>query len=669
MSKPQEVVAETAVQEDFVDELPVGTKLLKGQYTISRYLNHGGFGITYQAKDSLDRDVVIKECFPGSFCRRSATIVGARSRAHQAEFRSIVKLFVQEARNLSKLVHPNIVGVHQVFEDNDTAYMAIDYVKGRDLLDMIEDPEVTFAPDAVVSITRKMLGAVGFVHENGILHRDISPDNILVNAAGEPILIDFGAAREEASRASRALTALRVVKDGYSPQEFYIAGSEQGPWSDLYALGASITHLVSGQPPANSQVRLAAIAEGKPDPYEALAGRFEGYPPGFLEAIDKVMNTIPKNRIQSAKEWLAMLDGSAAPLAEARPVSKGGVEPAAPNKEVPAPKAKVSAEAKKGGKGLMIGVAAVAVVAVIGVAVTMTGREPAAAATAPTAKSVAAPAGAPKKEEPAAAPKKVAAAPSPVAPAKAVAAPAEPKTAAASSAPAPTVTKEAAASAQPAAPAPETPAESSTAASAVAPAQGQISYALWDVKLPFDSNIRTVGSTRFAQVRSIGTDADPALTESWLKIGTMIFSVNGKTIADSADLGSQILTDMKTAKGGALQTKLRVKIPGASAYDNVELAVPAIRRIGLANTISLESRMADGAWETVTTGVDASGKSELRAGDILLRETTTGTVFDTADAAERLMDALVGRGIADARLEVLRGEQRLSVRMALVPAS
>lgn len=305
---PQPLAWEEPTEQEFVDELKPGTRLLNGQYTITRFLNSGGFGITYVARDSLDREVVIKECFPSAFCRRSNAIVTARSRAHQGDFISIVGLFVQEARNLARLVHPNIVGVHQVFEDNDTAYMAIDFIDGCDLLNLIEDEATAIEPSMIVAMTRKLLDAVAFVHQNGILHRDISPDNILIDKMGEPILIDFGAARQEASRASRALSALRVVKDGYSPQELYIAGSEQGPWSDLYALGASIYHAISGHPPANSQARLAAIVEGREDPHQPLAGRFGGYPDGFLEAIDMAMNTLPRKRIQTANDWLAMLD-------------------------------------------------------------------------------------------------------------------------------------------------------------------------------------------------------------------------------------------------------------------------------------------------------------------------------------------------------------------------
>jgi len=280
--------------EDFVDELKPGTKLMHGQYEIVSFLNAGGFGITYLAKDSLDRKIVIKECFPGAFCRRSRTIVQARSRAHQTELKSIVRLFIQEARSLAKMDHPNIVGVHQVFEDNDTAYMALDFVEGRDLLDTLEDPNHGLSPAQIKSILTDVLGAVGFIHDQEILHRDISPDNILIDSNMRPVLIDFGAAREQATKQSRVLSALRVVKDGYSPQEFYIAGSDQNPSSDLYALGASFYHLIANETPPNSQARLAAVASGEADPYVALVDKAKGYDRNFLSAID--MLTLSQNR-------------------------------------------------------------------------------------------------------------------------------------------------------------------------------------------------------------------------------------------------------------------------------------------------------------------------------------------------------------------------------------
>lgn len=290
------------------DELPPGHVLLHGQYRIERYLNSGGFGISYLARDSLDRRVVIKECFAGALCHRSATRVRARSRSHEGEFRAMVNLFLREARNLARLKHPNIVGVHQVFEDNDTAYMALDLVEGRDLLDIVKDEAIRLTPDMVQFILLKLLEAVGFMHGCDILHRDISPDNILLNAEGAPVLIDFGSAREEATKASRVLTGLLMVKDGYSPQEFYIAGSKQMPCSDLYALGATMYHLVTGRAPPDSQSRLAAIAAGAMDPCRPLTGRIGGYEPYFLAAIDKAMNVFPADRLQSAAEWLGQAD-------------------------------------------------------------------------------------------------------------------------------------------------------------------------------------------------------------------------------------------------------------------------------------------------------------------------------------------------------------------------
>jgi len=290
------------------ETLPNGTRLLNGQYVIERYLSSGGFGITYFARDSLDRRVVIKECFPEAFCSRKNRTVMARSHSHQGEFRSFVDMFVREARSIAKLKHPNIVGVHQVFRDNETAYMALDLIDGKDLFDVIEASDERPSYQEIKPILLKLLDAISTIHDQDMLHRDISPDNILIDAWDNPILIDFGAAREEASKKSRALSAVLVVKDGYSPQEFYIAGSQQTPCSDLYALAATFVHFISGEAPPNSQTRLAAIASKKPDPYQPLAGRIEGCPAAFLEAIDMAMNVFPQDRIQTAQDWILRID-------------------------------------------------------------------------------------------------------------------------------------------------------------------------------------------------------------------------------------------------------------------------------------------------------------------------------------------------------------------------
>ncbi|MCV3273118.1 serine/threonine protein kinase [Roseobacter sinensis] len=290
------------------EALAPGSQLLSGQYEIVRYLSSGGFGITYLAKDSLNRTVVIKECFPEAFCSRIKKTVRARTRNYVNDFKSIVALFIREAHALSRLNHKSVVGVHQVFEDNETAYMALDFVDGKDLLEIIESGSPAMSPKQVRRLTLSLLDAIAHVHSQDLLHRDISPDNILVDKSGHPVLIDFGAAREEASRKSRVLSAVLVVKDGYSPQEFYVAGSQQYPCSDLYALAASLSHLISGEAPPNSQARLAALASSQPDLYKPLRGRFPAYDDAFLAAIDKAMSIVPADRVQSAEDWVLMID-------------------------------------------------------------------------------------------------------------------------------------------------------------------------------------------------------------------------------------------------------------------------------------------------------------------------------------------------------------------------
>jgi len=300
-------------------ELEPGVSLNNGQFKLTKFLASGGFGMTYLAKDNLDRDVVVKECFPSALCHRRGNLVAPASSSSRRQFQSVVRLFVREAKAMAKLVHPNIVGVHQIFEDNDTAYMAIDFIDGCDLLDVIEENALEISPERLVAWLRKLLTAVEFVHDHDVLHRDISPDNILVDRYDNPILIDFGAARDQATKASRALTMMRVVKDGYSPQEFYVEGSVQNASSDLYALGATFYHLIDGEAPPNSQSRLAAIAEGRADPYRLLAGRVDGYPAGFLESIDLAMRVLPTERMQSARDWINLID-AAGPFAAPQPL-------------------------------------------------------------------------------------------------------------------------------------------------------------------------------------------------------------------------------------------------------------------------------------------------------------------------------------------------------------
>ncbi|KPQ12879.1 MAG: Serine/threonine protein kinase [Rhodobacteraceae bacterium HLUCCA09] len=207
------------------------------------------------------------------------------------------------------------MGVRDVFEENGTAYMALDYIDGRDLHDVIEQETWRLDPDTVREIAVQLLDAIGHVHGMGMLHRDISPDNILLTHDDTPILIDFGAARDSAWRKSRVLSTLHVVKDGYSPQEFYLQAGEQSPASDLYSLAASLYRAITGDPPVFSHRRLAAIAERRPDPYVPLEGTADGYDPAFLRMIDTALAVFARDRVQSAADWLAGIELASPPEA------------------------------------------------------------------------------------------------------------------------------------------------------------------------------------------------------------------------------------------------------------------------------------------------------------------------------------------------------------------
>lgn len=290
------------------DSLRPGDVLLRGQYRIESFLGAGGFGITYLARNSLDRLIVIKECFPGAICCRNKHSVQVRTASMEQNFSSIVRHFGREARHMAQLDHPNIVRVHEVFEENQTAYMVLDRVQGETLLDLIKDGRAEFEPEQVKALLNALLDAVSYIHANGILHRDISPDNIMIDGAGQPVLIDFGAARDVATSATRAVSALHVVKDGYSPQEYYLSGSPQTESSDLYSLAASFYHLITGAEPPNSQLRLSALAAEDPDPFEPLSPHTPGYDRFFIEALNRALAVFPKHRLQSANDWRDLID-------------------------------------------------------------------------------------------------------------------------------------------------------------------------------------------------------------------------------------------------------------------------------------------------------------------------------------------------------------------------
>lgn len=296
-------------------ELPVGAELSQGMYRVTGRIAAGGFGITYEARDNLDRKVAIKECFPAGLALRAGDFTVSAASASTAEpFETARNLFLREARTLATLRHPNIVHVQTLFEENGTAYMAMDYIDGRDLQHVItHEPEI-LTPAYVMELTRALLAAMDYLHRDApergkerLLHRDIKPANIRIDQLDTPVVIDFGAARQETKNRSRAAGTFRVVSDGYSPNEFYVAGTEQGPASDLYSLAATLHHCIAGVAPAPADERAQKVSNGEEDPYQPIAGRFPSHDPRLLALIDRALSRPLRDRPADASAWFAAI--------------------------------------------------------------------------------------------------------------------------------------------------------------------------------------------------------------------------------------------------------------------------------------------------------------------------------------------------------------------------
>jgi serine/threonine protein kinase len=585
-------------EEGFVDELKPGTRLLQGQYTIRKYLNAGGFGITYLAADSLDRNIVIKECFPGAFCRRSNLMVQVRSRAFQNELGTIVQLFLKEARSLSKLNHPNIVGVHQVFEGNNTAYMALDFIEGEDLFNLIEKRDPRLTPSTIRAMLEKLLDAIGAVHGAGLLHRDISPDNVILTAALEPMLIDFGAAREQATRTTRALSALRIVKDGYSPQEFYITGSQQGPSSDLYSLAATFYHVITNELPPDSQQRIAAQVEGRPDPYVPLAKKTGAFDQSFCEALDRAMAILPKLRFQSAQDWLAAISAPAGVAALQPQVDRLRAPVSTPLlPRLPAtgfaaspdfPPAKPAA-GRFGVLKLFAGGSAAAALLVGGVA--LTGLGGAANAPADTAERAALSSEAPTAQD---------------TDGKAEAAEAF-RTALAgiAEAPADAQAEAQAPAASAAAPVPAIAAAPVVMAREDVPGVGVLTSG-WTVELPFTA-------TEDMRIASASGPAAEGLVP-----GLRIAMVDGQPVATLADVVSRIQAAKPETVDQAFDVRLTLEgAPGTEAVTQV-VSIAVIPYSAFSNGLAFQSRFLNGAWITTVAGAPPDQSGGIRAGDVLV---------------------------------------------------
>ena len=222
--------------DSYSPALPQGVRLQNGAYEVGEELGAGGFGITYKGRDvSLRRSVAIKEFFPeGSATRQNVTVLPNR-KLGSTEYNNIKSKFIDEAHRLARFSHPSIVRVFGVFEENNTAYMVMEFLEGHSLAQKITQ-KGSLSEKEVVDIAGIVGDALAAVHAEGLIHRDIKPDNIMLTNDGRVVLIDFGTARAFASDKTVKHTAM--LTPGYAPLEQYGHHARFGVFTDIYALGA-----------------------------------------------------------------------------------------------------------------------------------------------------------------------------------------------------------------------------------------------------------------------------------------------------------------------------------------------------------------------------------------------------------------------------------------------
>ncbi|MDR7336035.1 serine/threonine-protein kinase [Roseateles asaccharophilus] len=282
--------------------LPTGTRI--HDYRIDRVLGEGGFGIVYLATDVvLERQVAVKEYLPSSMAARAgqSLTVLVKSPVHEETFQIGLRSFVNEAKLLARFDHPALLKVHQFWEANGTAYMAMPYYQGPTLKASMAKLGRPPTETEVRAWLMPLLDALEVLHKEHCYHRDIAPDNILLTDNG-PLLLDFGAARRVIGEQTHALTAM--LKPGFAPIEQYgeMPGIAQGPWTDIFALASVLYAAISGGRTVPAVERL--LHDGMRPLATVAAGRCGN---AFLAAIDLALAVHPKDRPQSIAEFRALL--------------------------------------------------------------------------------------------------------------------------------------------------------------------------------------------------------------------------------------------------------------------------------------------------------------------------------------------------------------------------
>jgi serine/threonine protein kinase len=304
-------------ESSYPDALPAQSRL--HWYLLERVLGQGGFGITYLARDTnLDQPVAIKEYLPVDVAaRRADASVRPRTEEHGERYRWGLERFIREARTLARFDHPNIVRVHSVFELNNTAYMVMRFEEGENLAALL-DRRRTLPEEELMRVLLPILDGLALVHNAGFIHRDIKPDNIHIRADGSPVLLDFGSARHAIGHA-RTVTIL--VAPGYAPfEQYYSTGENQGPWTDLYSLGATCYRAIAGVAPMDAIARskgiLGSTRELLTPAKNVGAGRYSAR---LLAAIDHALEFGEKDRPQTIDEWRRELGAAPARATRAAP--------------------------------------------------------------------------------------------------------------------------------------------------------------------------------------------------------------------------------------------------------------------------------------------------------------------------------------------------------------
>lgn len=285
-----------AVDNNYPLALPEGT-ILAGQYAINKVLGQGGFGITYKATDhKTNKFVAVKEFFPDTLAYREGTTVISYPGERAENYDYGKEGFLQEAQTLAEFIGcDGIVRIYSYFEENGTAYFVMDYIEGISFDEYLKQKGGQISCEEAKKILLPIMDALAVVHSKGIVHRDVTPDNIYITDSGEVKLLDFGAARYSLGDKSRSLDV--ILKHGFAPKEQYTRRGKQGPFTDIYSLGATFYFALTGRRPPDSVDRLE---EDNLIPPSSLGVDITEYEE---MAILHALNVSPSDRYQTMTEF------------------------------------------------------------------------------------------------------------------------------------------------------------------------------------------------------------------------------------------------------------------------------------------------------------------------------------------------------------------------------